>query len=301
MIFTKKHGISAVLSLTLFILFLIISPQNITAQTQLIVNPGFETGNFSGWTATNAAGSYENWQVTGSGNGQVFNPPVATQVVEGTRNAWQSIASSANSPYTLTQDVTIPAANTATFYWRHRYQKNLSQFCTGAACGTATFAVEILNTSNVLLQTLYTITTVGSSNTDTGWTINTRNLTPFAGQTIRIRFRTVVTVTLAGPGRLEVDDVRLAVRPLTNSEVRIAGTVRTESGNGISRASVTVTDLSGNTVGNAMTNSFGAFKIAGLEAGNTYTVTIGHKRYQFNPQIVTVNQDIADADFVAIE
>ena len=300
--FTKKYGIAAVLSLTFYILFLIIAPPNTAAQTQLITNPGFETGNFNGWTAINATGPYEAWQVSGSGSGQVFNPPVATQVVEGTRNAWQSVASNGGSPFLLYQDVTIPALNTATLYWRHRYQMNLNDFCNGTAqCGTATFAVEILNTSNVLLQTLYTITTTADTYTDTGWTQNTRNLTAYAGTTIRIRFRTLVSVTLAGPGRLEVDDVRLGARPLTNAEVSIAGTVKTQSGEGISRAAVTVMDQNGNTAGNAMTSSFGMFKVTGLEAGNTYTVIIGHKKYRFNPQVVTVTEDAANTEFVAIE
>lgn len=290
-------------TLAFFILFMIVAPQITPAQTQLIVNGGFETGNFSGWTATNAAGGFENWAVTGSGAGFVDSPvPVATQVVQGTANAWNTVAANAGGTYTLVQQVTIPTLNTATLYWWHRYQMNLSTYCNSAAtCGTATFAVEILNTSNVLLQTLYTITTPSQSNTNTGWTQNTANLTPYAGQTIRIRFRTIVTVTLAGPGRIEIDDVRLVARPLTSSEVNLSGTVKTASGEGISRASVTIMDSVGTTIGNAMTNSFGMFKVDGLEAGNTYTVIIGHRKYQFNPQIVTINEDVSNAEFIALE
>lgn len=290
-------------TLAFFILFMIVAPQITKAQTQLIVNGGFETGNFTGWTAVNAVGSFENWAVTGSGAGFVDGSgvPVATQVVEGTRNAWNSVAANAGGTYTLSQDITIPTLNTATFYWRDRYQMNLSTYCSGAACGTATYSVQVLNTSNVLLQTLYSVTTPGSSNTNTGWVQHVANLTPYAGQTIRLRFRTIVTATLQGPGRIEIDDVRVGARPLTSSEVNLSGTVKTASGEGISRASVTVMDSVGTTIGNAMTNSFGMFKVDGLEAGNTYTVIIGHRKYQFNPQIVTINEDVSNAEFIAIE
>lgn len=288
-------------TLAFFILFMIVAPQITPAQTQLIVNGGFETGNFSGWTATNAVGSFEDWQVTGSGAGFVDSPvPVATQVVQGNFNAWNTVAANAGGTYTLVQQVTIPTLNTATLYWRHRYQMNLTTYCNGS-CGSATYAVEILNTSNVLLQTLYTITTPSNANTNTGWTQNTANLTPYAGLTIRIRFRTTVTATLNGPGRIEIDDVRLGARPLTSSEVNLSGTVKTASGEGISRASVTIMDSVGTTISNAMTNSFGMFKVDGLEAGNTYTVIIGHRKYQFNPQIVTINEDVSNAEFVALE
>lgn len=284
----------------IFGLMLLLLPLN-TKAVELITNGGFETGNFSGWTATNAVGSFENWAVTGSGGGFVDSPvPVATQVIQGNFNAWQSVAASAGGTYLLFQNITIPAGNSVQFQWRHRYQMNLSTYCSGAACGTATFAVEVLNTSNVILQTLYTITTTGSSNTNTGWTTNFANLSAYAGQTIRIRFRTVVTATLQGPGRLEVDGVSANAFVPTSANVSVGGRVSTDEGAGISRVIVTLTNGAG-VSRSVTTNTFGNYRFDNVAAGETYILTVNNKKYLFtdSPRVVNVQNDVMDVDFRA--
>ncbi len=225
--------------------------------------------------------------------------PTATSVQQGSFEAHESIASNPGS-FFLYQDVTIPAGNGAQLQWMHKYQMNLSTYCTGAACGTATFAVEILNTSNVLLQTLYTITTPGSSNTNTGWTTNFANLSAFAGQTIRIRFRTSVTVSYAGPGRIEIDGVSLNAFPPTAANVTVGGRVLTDVGGGISRVTVILTDSAGNSK-TAVTNTFGYYKFDQVTAGGTYILTVSNKKYLFadSPRVVNVQNELSDIDFRA--
>ncbi len=267
---------------------------------ELITNGGFETGNFTGWTVVNGPNPFEVWQVTGSGGGYVDNPvPVATSVTEGTRNAWQSVASNPGS-FLLYQDVAVPAASSLTLSWQHRYQMNLDTYCNGSGCGTATFAVEILTTANSLLQTLYTTTTLPDTNTNTGWTTNSASLAPFAGQTIRIRFRTTVTATYAGPGRLEVDAV--TTQAPTAAAASVEGRVKTADGRGIRNVTVTMTDLNG-VARTTQTGSLGYYRFEDVEVGQQYVIAVSARRYTIaDPtRLVGVNDSVSEVDFVAVE
>lgn len=271
---------------------------------ELITNGGFETGNFTGWTAVNAAGSFRNWAVTGSGfggnDGGAFVPvPNATNVISGSFNAWNGVTANANSPYTLTQQITIPIGVNVRMTWLDRYQMNHTQFCT-TGCGTATYSVQILNTSDVLLQTLYIVNTPTNTNSNTGWVSHLANLTAYGGQTIRIRFRAINTVTLAGPGQLEIDAVSVQTLQPTAANVTVGGRVATSEGQGVSRASVTLTSSTGVTK-NVLTNQFGYYKFDEVDVGETYTIAVNSKRYFFanSPRLVTVNDELTDMDFTA--
>lgn len=288
----------AILGLTLLLL-----PHNSKA-AELIVNGGFETGNFTGWTAINNSGGWRNWQVSASGaggnDGGSFVPvPNATNVIQGTRNAWNGVTGTANSPYLLYQDITIPVGFNVRFTWADRYQMNHTQFCS-TGCGTATYAVEILNTSNILLQTLYTVSTPTNTNSNTGWVNHIANLTAYQGQTIRIRFRAVVTQTLQGPGQLEIDAVSVQTLQPTAANVSVAGRVLTSEGAGISRTTVTLTDSAGISR-SATTNTFGYYKFDEVRAGETYMLSVNNKRYLFtdSPLVVNVQENVSDLNFIA--
>lgn len=90
-----------------------------------------------------------------------------------------------------------------------------------------------------------------------------------------------------------------AIQP-TAASARIEGRVITADGNGISRATVTLVDSSGNTQ-IFITNGFGYFAFEGLPTGETYVVSVSNKRYQFNPstRAVSLNEDLADFEFRA--
>lgn len=180
--------------------------------TERIVNGSFETGNFSGWTFINPSSGYRNWAVTGAGfggdDGGAFTLPKATAPQHGTYDAWNGVTAGANQSYILYQDVTLPSGNYAALTWLDKYQMNYTQFCT-TQCGTANYRVQILNTSNVLLQTLYSVTTLTNTNTNTGWVTHNVDVSAYAGQTIRLRFFTIVDKELQGPGQVEIDGVSL--------------------------------------------------------------------------------------------
>lgn len=281
-------------------------PANGVSAAELIVNGSFETGNFTGWTTVNASNSFINWNVSGPGAGGGFIPvPVVTSPVHGTRVAWQGIACNAGSSYILYQDVAIPAATTAQLRWRDRFQDNLSEFCGGSGepvCGTVTYRVDVVNTSNVVLQNLQTWVAPANSNTDTGWQLHIANLTPFAGQTVRIRFMTTPTVTWDGPGQLEVDGVSLQAPSLASSaSTTVRGRVIDSNGNGIAKTLVVMDDSTGLSR-TAITNPFGYYSFEDVPTGQTYSLSVSSKRYQFvNPlRILTIMEAVNDADFNAL-
>jgi hypothetical protein len=300
----KKYSL---LTLTLIILaFFSHTTRNVSA-AELVTNGGFETGNFSGWTATNAVSAWRLWTVSASGfggnDGGIFVPvPNATSVQQGTFNAWHGVAAGTGQSFTLTQDIAIPAATNVRLTWMDRYQMNYTQFCgVSPVCGTATYAVEILNTSNTLLQTLYTVTTLNNTNSNTGWVNHVASLTPFAGQTIRLRFRTTVTHDLRGPGQLEVDAVSAQTLQPTSATVSVGGRVQTADGNGISKIVVTLTDPDGG-VHTAMTSPFGYYFFEEIPVG-TMVISVAAKRYTFaNPtQVITVAENVGNIDFTSLE
>jgi hypothetical protein len=294
----------------IFGLMLFLLPHNIKA-VDLITNGSFETGNFSGWTATNASSAWRLWAVSPSGaggdDGSGFTPvPTATIVQHGTRSAWNGVTAGANQSFILFQQVTIPAGQTASVQWIDRYQLNYTQFCGTMAnpCGTGDYFVEITNTSNVVLQTLYNVHTDNNSNSNTGYVTHYANLgNAYAGQTIRIRFRTLVTSALEGPGQVEIDNVRLnapAVFNPTAANVSVGGRISTNDGTGISRVNVTLTNGAG-VSRSATTNSFGYYRFDEVASGETYIITVNNKKYLFtnSPRVIVVQNELTDLDFVA--
>lgn len=282
---------------------LFLLPLNAKA-AELITNGGFETGNFTGWTAVNPAEFFRPWAVSGSGaggnDGGTFVPvPNATSVQQGSFNAWNGVTAGAGQSHLLYQDITIPTGFFVRFTWLDRYQMNYTQFCS-TGCGTATYAVEILNTSNVLLQTLYIVNTLTNTNTNTGWVSHSVNLTAYQGQTIRVRFRTTVSVRLQGPGQLEVDAVSVQTLQPTAANVSVGGRVLTNEGAGISRVSVTLTNSAG-VSRSVTTNTFGYYNFDEVASGETYILTVNNKKYFFadSPRVVNVQNDLKDVDFRA--
>ncbi len=298
----KKHKLLALTIMTLIFGFHMAKD---VSGVELITNGGFETGTFAGWTFVNNSSGWKNWAVSPSGAGGdegIFVPvPTATIVQQGTRSAWNGVTGNANSPYLLYQDITIPAGNSATMTWIDRFQMNHTQFCS-TGCGTATYAVEILNTSNVLLQTLFIVNAATNTNINTGYVNHSVNLTAYAGQTIRIRFRATVTVSLQGPGQMEVDAVSVNTMPILAAEVPIGGRITTANGNGIRNVAVSLTEANG-TIRTVRTNAFGYYKFEQIEVGQNVTLTVNAKRYTFtNPtRIISVTEELGEVDWTAIE
>jgi hypothetical protein len=132
--------------------------------TELIVNGGFETGNFAGWTVspTGNQGWYP-WQVTPVNGGDGVTGQVQRSLpFAGAYSGWNGFCcNSLPNPEYIYQDVTIPTSQNAVLKWSERIQSDLNSFCNPPACGSNIFRVQILNTSSVVLQTLLTVTAPG--------------------------------------------------------------------------------------------------------------------------------------------
>lgn len=82
------------------------------------------------------------------------------------------------------------------------------------------------------------------------------------------------------------------------ARVSISGRVSTSEGMAITRARVIMTDQSG-VARMATTNNFGYYRFDDVEVGQTYVFNVLSKQYQFSPRIVSLDDGIADLDFIA--
>ncbi|MGI8786581.1 MAG: carboxypeptidase-like regulatory domain-containing protein [Pyrinomonadaceae bacterium] len=106
---------------------------------------------------------------------------------------------------------------------------------------------------------------------------------------------TTATVTDGG-----TTTVTLCLNSPTAANASVAGRVITRSGRGISNALVTLTNFRGENF-TAATNPFGYFNFSELATGETYIVNIRAKRYQFAPQVLTLNEDLTGVSFTALQ
>ncbi len=81
--------------------------------------------------------------------------------------------------------------------------------------------------------------------------------------------------------------------------VPIAGRVMVDAGRAAHNAEVQMVDSNG-TVRTARTNPFGYFRFEEVEVGQSYVFTIRHKLYQFEPRLITLNEDVGEIIFTAL-
>jgi len=65
---------------------------------------------------------------------------------------------------------------------------------------------------------------------------------------------------------------------------------------GLARATVYLTDQNGSTR-TARTNPFGYYQFEDIEVGQTLIVNVFHKQYQFDPQVVSLNEAMENLNF----
>jgi hypothetical protein len=96
-----------------------------------------------------------------------------------------------------------------------------------------------------------------------------------------------------------VDKGAFEVLAPTAASVTVSGRVMSGK-RGVSRATVYLTDQNGETRA-AQTNSFGYYRFDEVAVGETYIVNVNAKRYQFNPQVVNVTDEINELNFTVNE
>jgi Carboxypeptidase regulatory-like domain len=107
--------------------------------------------------------------------------------------------------------------------------------------------------------------------------------------------------TLSKTGISSFSDWAVGNLAPTAADASVSGRVLTSTGRGISRATITLTDLAGNTR-YALTNSFGNYRFDNVESGQNHVLTVKSKRFRFpNPsQTIFVGEDLTGIDFVAL-
>jgi hypothetical protein len=106
---------------------------------------------------------------------------------------------------------------------------------------------------------------------------------------------------IVGTGVLNGQVRAYAMIPVATAPVMVAGRITTAGGLGIRGAIVTISGGGLPSPLVAQTGSFGYFLFSGLQAGQTYTVTVSAKRNSFAQpsRTVTPQADVTDLDFVA--
>lgn len=87
----------------------------------------------------------------------------------------------------------------------------------------------------------------------------------------------------------------------TAAPASISGRVATADGRGIGGARINVVNTSTGGTVDVITNPFGYYTVGDLRVGDIYVATVSHKRYSFvnSSRTITLNEDVADADFEA--
>ena len=84
----------------------------------------------------------------------------------------------------------------------------------------------------------------------------------------------------------------------TAANATVSGRVADVFGYAIAGVQISMQDSAGNFV-TARTNPFGFYVLPGVRAGHTYLISLTHRRYTFQSRSVTVDEDLANVDFVA--
>jgi subtilase family serine protease len=140
-------------------------PMAITPYANIVSNPGFETGNFSGWSFCGSS---------------TMNPTVSTNhphtgSYSGRMGSTNSGAGEPNGDSGICQQVTIPASGTLSFYVYQQSNEANTQFAWQEA--------DLLDASGNRVVNFYT-----TVNNYAGWVHGSYNLSAYAGQTFYLYF-----------------------------------------------------------------------------------------------------------------
>lgn len=112
----------------------------------------------------------------------------------------------------------------------------------------------------------------------------------------------ILTTNAAGTDEwVGIDNIEVGCYFSTASNVEAGGRVLTATGNGISRATVTIRNLENGDMRTAVTNQFGYYNFDNLEAGGIYAAMVEHKKYVFtnDTQVVQLFDNKTDLIFYA--
>lgn len=117
----------------------------------------------------------------------------------------------------------------------------------------------------------------------------------------QVHVRMITTNAAGNDEWVGIDDINISCLASSAASVSLGGRIVNADGRGIRNATVIV---SGGGLGQprrALTGPFGYYTLENLRAGETYVVTVRTKRssLQTSSRVVTLNDELADIDFVA--
>jgi len=101
----------------------------------------------------------------------------------------------------------------------------------------------------------------------------------------------------SGDQGVRIDTISGTACGTTAAPVSIGGRVAISTGQGLTNATVILTDGNGFTR-TARTSSFGYYSFDEIPAGRTYIISVDSRNYTFSPQIISVVDNLTDVDFV---
>lgn len=123
-----------------------------------------------------------------------------------------------------------------------------------------------------------------------------------AGSTEPVPTSSPFTVTtewnLTNPDNWAIGAVLIRQFVVSASPSSISGRVLTQSGRGVSKAFVDLTDNAGEKR-RVLTNPFGCFRFNDVRSGETYIVSVKSKRHSFSSQVISVTNDVNELIFTA--
>jgi hypothetical protein len=101
-----------------------------------------------------------------------------------------------------------------------------------------------------------------------------------------------------GTGLTSNTAILTVLAPPTAANVPVAGRLLTGDGRGVFNAEVLLTGADGQSR-TARTNQFGYFRFNEVAAGQTYAISVRHKRYAFAAQVISIHDEAAEIVLVA--
>ncbi|PYS86523.1 MAG: hypothetical protein DMF62_15650 [Acidobacteria bacterium] len=120
----------------------------------------------------------------------------------------------------------------------------------------------------------------------------------YAGGTVN-----AATNTFSAPGVSDFSQWTAGTLVPTAASATISGRAVGSSGRGLANVTVSASNIQGNVVSFARTNSFGYFTLYDIPAGADYVVSAASKRYRFDPSsfVVSLEDNVTGISFVAKE
>lgn len=182
----------------------------------LLVNCGFETGDFTGWVTQDVTGPFLPLTVAGPGSpGFGFFTSAPT---EGVVSALHGFDGEGPGTIEIGQQLTLPSGAGSVLEFDYRGAWDIQTFAPPGVL-SRTFSVNIEPAGGgAAIDSIEILVAEGNTiNLDTGPLTETIDLTDFAGQTVLINFVWDVPESLTGPAFFELDNVSV-VQGLPSSQ-----------------------------------------------------------------------------------